>query len=146
MLTPQSWRGDNALKLPADSHKTSAGIMPVPGFFEMWLRGKAAALMGPRAEELWQASIRQESSSCSKGLSQRTTGQSETEHATDFVPSRFSLDDVTCAESKATPVAHEAAQHVHVANTRIQWQLLGTVLLGRSPVAKSHLAMERTLA
>ena len=108
MLTPQSWRGDNALKLPADSHKTSAGIMPVPGFFEMWLRGKAAALMGPRAEELWQASIRQESSSCSKGLSQRTTGQSEREHATDFVPSRFSLDDFTCAESKATPVARSS--------------------------------------
>ena len=86
---PQRWQGDKALRLPADSRSLGSGIKSLPGFFEMWLRDQAAALMGRRAEENWRTLVRQEAQSLCpepEGLSQRP-------------PSQFVLDGATCKQT-----------------------------------------------
>jgi hypothetical protein len=96
---PQRWRGDEALRLPADSHTPGSGIKPLPGFFEMWLRDQAAALMGRRAEENWRTLVRQEAESLCpepEGLSQRRAASQQQPQAGEKDPSHFVLDGATC--------------------------------------------------
>ena len=90
---PQSWRDDEALRLPTGSHRPASGIKPLPGFFEMWLRDQAAALMGRHAAEHWRTAVRQEAESpaqsWSERLSQRLAARQQS-------PSQFVLDGATC--------------------------------------------------
>jgi len=79
--------------LPDDAHSLGSGIKSLPGFFEMWLRNQAAALMGRRAEEKWQTLVHQEAQTLRsepEGLSQRLA---KSQHQT---PSQFQLDGAIC--------------------------------------------------
>ncbi len=99
LTIPQRWRGDMALRLPADSHSLGSGIASLPGFFEMWLRDQAAALMGRRAEENWRTLVRQEAQSLCpepEGLSQRRAASQQQPRAGEIAPSHFVLDGATC--------------------------------------------------
>jgi hypothetical protein len=100
---PQRWRGDRALRLPADSHRLGSGIKSLPGFFEMWLRNQAAALMGRPAEENWRTLVRQEALSLRpkpEGLSQRrAASQQQQPQAAEIAPSHFFLDGAACKKA-----------------------------------------------
>ena len=99
---PQRWQGDKALRLPAHSHSLGSGIKPLPGFFEMWLRDQAAALMGRRAKENWRTIVSQEDKSlCLKpeGLPQRSAASQQQPQAGEITPKHFVLDGATCQQA-----------------------------------------------
>ena len=62
--------------------RMSSGIEPLAGFFELWLRDEAAALMGKGAEDSWRDHV---------------------EHRSAGVPARFTLDGAVCDARQISP-------------------------------------------
>ena len=74
----------------------SSGIEPLAGFFELWLRDEAAALMGEGAEDSWRDHVEHRSAGVQpEGLSQRLARRHEI-HSGSGVPARFTLDGAVC--------------------------------------------------
>ena len=98
---PQRWRADRALRLPDDSHSLGSGIKSLPGFFEMWLRDQAAALMGQRAEANWRTARQEAQSLCAEpeGLSQRRAASQQQPQNEEIAPSHFVLDGAICKQA-----------------------------------------------
>jgi hypothetical protein len=99
LMIPERWRGDTDLRLPADSVSPTSGIKSLPGFFEMWLRRQAAALMGRHADENWRTVVShgsQSSDSKAEGFSQRHSANQQQSQTGEVVPSHFVLDGEAC--------------------------------------------------
>ena len=88
---PRRWRGEQALRLPDDAHSLGSGIKSLPGFFEMWLRDQAAALMGRRAE--WQSLVQQEAQTLRSEPEDFSQRFAKSQHQ---APSQFQLDGAIC--------------------------------------------------
>ena len=75
----------------------ASGVKFLPGFFEMWLRDQAAALMGQQAEENWRTFVRQETKSDRpklEGLSQQQPASQQQQ-----LPPEVVLDGATCTKA-----------------------------------------------
>ena len=119
---PWSWRSDKILCLPTESHRVDSdikrcGMKCLPGYFEMWLRDQAAALMGWRAQDKWRSIVHQETQApCPEpqGLSLRHRRLVQQHRLVirpgEIAPPHFVLDGAICKKetvfflNQATPI------------------------------------------
>ena len=119
MSIPHKWRQVNGLDIPEDSHKMASGLHPLPGLFEIWLRRKGAALMGPDSIQSW---LKHATDRALEGLSRRQAMDRKNRQE-DHLPSHFTLDGAVydasqverdqCTRKKKNPSAFPVANAWH---------------------------------
>ena len=114
--------------------RMSSGIEPLAGFFELWLRDEAAALMCKGAEDSWRDHV---------------------EHRSAGVPARFTLDGAVCDARQISPEksfawARNLSEVIYldawVCGMRTRWRLRGTASFGSPRAEKWELASQKIIA